>query len=114
MAKKQKQEPDISKVIKRLDKIEDKLDRELKFKRRAQKALLNGIIGSFGATIIFAVIIAVLAFIIGKSDNIPVLNSIIEKTNLETVVDRYNTIDNGEVDGLQDDNYYYDREDSLN
>lgn len=76
----------------KLDRIENELAKQRSFKRQAIRAILTGVFGSFGATIVFAIILIVLANMIKSAEQIPILNEIIERTKLEQIVDNYNDV----------------------
>jgi len=52
------------------------------------RGILQGIGTAIGATIIAGVLIGVIAAIVNSSDEIPIINTIIEKTNLKEIINQ--------------------------
>jgi len=80
------EEKDLEHLIKTLDRIEKNMKNQNRYRNIIPRAITNGVFVSFGATIVFAIVIIVLAKLIQASDQIPILNDIIERTKLEEIV----------------------------
>jgi hypothetical protein len=79
-------EQDLEHLIKTLDRIEKNMKNQNKYRNIIPRAITNGVFVSFGATIIFAIVIIFLAKLIQASDQIPILNDIIDRTKIEEIV----------------------------
>ena len=74
-------------ILKKINKMERDMAKQRSLKVLIPRAILNGIFASFGATVIFALILIVLSQLIKGADQIPLLNDIIERTKLEQIID---------------------------
>lgn len=86
-------EPDKEILLKKLNWIEREMKKQNSLKRIIPQSIFKGALASFGATIVFGIILIILAQLIKSAGQIPILNNIIEKTKLEKVVDSYNDVD---------------------
>ncbi len=73
----------------RLDTIELELKKQNSLPRLIKRAIINGIFATFGATIVFGSLIYMTNKMINSSEEIPIINKIIEKTELKTIINEY-------------------------
>lgn len=78
---------DIHEIALGLHRIEVELKKQRSIKRIIMRAVINGVFISFGATIVFAILLIILAKAIQASNQIPILNDIIERTKLEQLIE---------------------------
>lgn len=90
-----------SKLVTKIDNLQEDIDKFTSWKRQIPQSIGRGILASFGATIVFAVILIILSQLIQSAEQVPILNDLIEKSKLEKVVDAYNDVeveDNGAME----------------
>ncbi len=73
----------------KIDKLEKELKRQRSLPRLIYKAIINGIFATFGATIVFGLLIIKINRMIEKSEEIPIINKIIEKSELKNLFSNY-------------------------
>ncbi|KKQ35436.1 MAG: hypothetical protein US52_C0025G0009 [candidate division WS6 bacterium GW2011_GWA2_37_6] len=80
-------EDDYKTLLNKVNNIELELKKQRSLRKIIPRAILSGVFVSFGATIIFALVLIVLAKLIQGADQIPILNDIIERTRLEEIIE---------------------------
>lgn len=74
-------------ILEKIKGLEKEMQKQRSWKRIISRAIINGIFASFGATIIFAIILIIFSQLIKSADQIPIINDIIDRTKLEKIID---------------------------
>lgn len=64
------------------------LVKETKFKRVFLRGIVNGLATAFGATIVFAILLFIVARIISGIGTLPIINDFLEATRLDILIEK--------------------------
>lgn len=80
---------EISERLKALEEQIAKQQTQFSLKRIIPRAIINGIFASFGATIIFGLILFAASKIIDSSKRVEIIDNLIGQTRLEEIIENY-------------------------